>query len=123
MLRMDHLYLFLLIDASKAFDRVSHSTLLKILREHSVCPTVLRLLYNMYKHSEIQVRWKDNLSIPFALNNGVKQGGVRSPILFTLYINGFLERLKSSGLGCHIGRMCAGAFGYAVDIAIATPSI
>ena len=31
----------LLIDASKAFDRVSHSTLLKILREHNVCPTVL----------------------------------------------------------------------------------
>ena len=113
----------MLIDASKAFDRVSHITLLKILREHNVCPTVLRLLYNMYTHSEMQVRWKDNLSILFALYNGVKQGGVLSPILFTLYINGLLERLKSSGLGCHIGRMFAGAFGYADDIAIATPSI
>ena len=113
----------LLIDASKAFDRVSHSTLFKILREHNICPNVLRLLYNMASHSEMQVRWKDNLSIPFALNNGVKQGGVLSPILFTLYINGFLERLKSSGLGCHIGRMFAGAYGFAGDIAIATPSI
>ena len=46
-----------------------------------------------------------------------------SPILFTFYINGLLERLKSSGLGCHIGRMFAGAFGYADDITIATPSI
>ena len=76
-----------------------HSTLFKILREHNVCPTILYLLYNMYTHSEMQVRWKDNLSIPFALNNGVKQGGVLSPIVFTLYINGLLERLKSSGLG------------------------
>ena len=56
----------------------------------------------MYTHSEMQVRWKDNLSIPFTLNNGVKQDGMVSPILFTLYINGLLERLKSSGLGCHI---------------------
>ena len=66
---------------------------------------------------------KCHLSISFALNNGVKQAGVLSPILFTLYINGLLEILKSSGLGCHIGRMFAGAFGYADDIAIATPSI
>ena len=71
----------------------------------------------------MQVRWKYNLSIPFALNNGVKQDEVLSPILFYLYINGLLERLKSSELGCHIGRMFAGAFGYADDIAIAAPSI
>ena len=108
----------MLIDASKAFDRVSHSTLFKILREHNVCPTVLRLLYNIYTHSEMPVRWKDNLSIPFALNNKVKQGGVLSPIIF---INGLLERFKSSGIRCHIGRMFAAAFGYANDIAIATP--
>ena len=31
--------------------------------------------------------------------------------------------MKSSGLGCHIGRMFAGAFGYVDDITIATPSI
>ena len=37
----------LLIDASKAYDRVSHSILFKMLREHNVCHTVLRLLYNM----------------------------------------------------------------------------
>ena len=38
----------LLIDASKAFDRVSHSTLFKTLGEHNVCPTILRLQYLQY---------------------------------------------------------------------------
>ena len=71
---------------SKAFDRVSHNTLFKILREHNVCHTVLRLLYSMYTHSEMQVRWIDNLSIPFALNNGVKQGGC-FPQFYLLYIS------------------------------------
>ena len=76
----------LLSDASKAFDRVSHSTLLKILLEYNVYPTILRLLYNMYTHSEMQMRWKDNLSIPFALNNGVNRAGC-FPQFFKLYIS------------------------------------
>ena len=44
-------------------------------------------------------------------------------ILFSSYINGLLEIIKYSGLVCHIGRMFVGEFGYADDIAIATPSI
>ena len=57
-----------------------------ILRDHNVCPTVVRLLYNMYTHSEMQVRWKDNLSIPFALNNGVNRAGC-FPQFYLLYIS------------------------------------
>ena len=36
------------------------------------------------------------------VTNGVKQGGVISPIMFTLYIDQLLLRLKKSGIGCHI---------------------
>ena len=32
-------------------------------------------------------------------------------------------RLKSLGLGCHVGLTYAGAFGYADDIALVAPSI
>ena len=55
----------LLIDASKAFDRVCHSTLFALLMKHNVCPIVLRLLYNIYSRSEMQVRWKQTLSDSF----------------------------------------------------------
>ena len=38
----------------------------------------------------------------FHVSNGVKQGGVLSPILFCVYLDELLLRLKCSGLGCHI---------------------
>ena len=82
----------LLIDASKAFDRVCHSKLFELLHHHNVCPIILRLLYNIYSRSEMQVKWKNSLSSTFKLLNGVKQGGVFSPILFSLYIDGLLVR-------------------------------
>ena len=52
------------------------------------------------------------------LLNGTKQGAVLSPILFTLYIEGLLERLIQSGVGCQIGCTYAGKFGYADCIAL-----
>ena len=62
----------LLIDASKAFDRVSHIKLFKTLQAHGVCPLIIRVLYNMYTNSDMQVRWKSELSNVFPLINGVK---------------------------------------------------
>ena len=86
--------------------------------------TVLRMLLNMYSRSEINVRWRDKCSSAFIpLHNGVIQGGVLSPTLFTSCINGLLDRLRSSGLGCHVGRTYAGAFGYADDIALVAHSL
>ena len=77
----------------------------------------------MYTHSKVHVRWKAELSNSFALKNGVKQGGCLSPILFTLYLDGLLCKLKHLGIGCHIGRTYCGIFGYADDLALVSPSI
>ena len=57
----------LLIDASKAFDRVSHIKLFKTLQAHGVCPLIIRVLYNMFTNSDMQVRWKSELSNVFPL--------------------------------------------------------
>ena len=113
----------LLIDASKAFDRLCHSKLFDVLETFNVCPLVRRLLYNIYCRSEMHVQWNSAHSTPFPLDNGVKQGGVLSPILFSMYIDSLLEKLKESGLGCHVGRTFAGAFAYADDIALVSPSL
>ena len=55
--------------------------------------------------------------------NGVKQGSVISPLPFTLYIDSLFLLLKQFGLGCHVELTYAGAFGYAVDIALVASSL
>ena len=44
-----------------------------------------------------------------------------SPILFTIYIDILLSRLKSCGFGCYIGQSFVGAIGYADNIVLLAP--
>ena len=72
----------LLLDASKAFDRLEYMRLFTILRQHNMCPLVIRLIMNMYINQNMQVRWNSSISKSFHISNGVKQGGVISPVFF-----------------------------------------
>ena len=46
----------LLLDASKAFDRVEYNQFFYRLRDRNMCPIVLRLLINMYINQKMQVK-------------------------------------------------------------------
>jgi len=50
--------------------------------------------------------------------NGVKQGGVISPILFCIYIDDLLVSLSQFGVGCYIAGNFVGAIDYADDIVL-----
>ncbi len=110
-------------DASKAFDRVQYCKLFNELVNRNISPLVLRLLLNMYTKQQLQVRWGNAMSQQFTVCNGVKQGGVLSPILFAVYIDGLLGRLKESGIGCYMGNSYVGGMGYADDIKLLCPSL
>ena len=110
------------LDASKAFDRVDHSKLFDILARRSLPPPLLAFLQNWYKDQAIQVRWNDVLSQPFGVSNGVRQGGVLSPILFTVYIDELINMLSQQDIGCHYGPYFCGVLGYADDIVLLSPS-
>ena len=94
-----------------------------MLETYNVCPLVRRVLYNIYSRSEMHVQWNSAYAMPFSLHNGVKQRGVHSPILFSSYIDSLLQKLKDSGLCCHLGRTFAGAFAYADDLALVSSSL
>ena len=113
----------LLLDASKAFDRVNFIKLFEKMLKKGMCPLTVRLLLNMYTEQKLQVKWNDIISDKFEVTNGVRQGGVLSPLFFSIYIDDLLEKLKQNGIGCHIGHHFAGVFGYADDLILLSPSL
>ena len=51
------------------------------------------------------VRWGNTISTHFTVANGVKQGGVMSPILFNIYMDKLGVALNSSGIGGYVGNV------------------
>ena len=49
------------------------------------------------------VRWGTTTSTQFTIVNGVKQGGIILPILFSIYIDDLSITLSSSGIGGYLG--------------------
>ena len=109
------------LDASKTFDRVNYCKLFAELLKRNICPLLLRLLLFMYTRQSLRVKWGNTVSSEFTVSNGVKQGGVLSPILFAIYTDGLLKRLEETGVGCQMGSRFAGALAYADDITLLAP--
>ena len=112
----------LFLDASKAFDRLNFVKLFEKLINKGMCPVTVRFLLNMYMLQKIQVKWNGIISEPFNVTNGVRQGGVLSPLLFSVYIDDLLVELEKSGIGCYIGNRYYGVLGYADDLVLLCPT-
>ena len=93
--RKSYVYLCML-DASKAFDRVHYGKLFAMLQSRKLPAIVIRLLLDMYTSQRMCTSWHGVKSNYFTSENGVKQRGVLSPILFSLYIDELLCRIIAS---------------------------
>ena len=92
-------------------------------KPHLPYPMVTRMLLEAYSGQNAQVSWSSAQSKSFSAANGVKQGGVLSPLLFSVYIDELLNRLKSAGIGCHIGHVYLGTLAYADDLTLLAPNL
>ena len=111
-----------LLDPKKAFDKVKFSTLFSKLLDRGMPRLIVRLLIFMYINQSCKAKWNKSNSDSFSIVNGVRQGAVLSPSLFSLYINKLLISLESSGFGCNIGNYFYGASAYADDIILLSPT-
>ena len=110
------------LDATKAFDLVNHETLFNRLLESKFPLHLTRFLLSWYKDQRMRVRWQNSFSDSFPISNGVRQGGVLSPILFTIYIDDLLDDLHKLGVGFFCDSLFAGALSYADDVVLLAPS-
>ena len=94
-----------------------------LLAERKQPAVVIRFLIDSYTRQVTHVQWNTARSSAIPMLNGVKQGGVLSPILFCVYMDELLSRLEKSGLGCYIGKQFLGGFGYADDLKLLCPSV
>ncbi|KAK2715170.1 hypothetical protein QYM36_009974 [Artemia franciscana] len=59
----------------------------------------------------------------FLVLNGMRQGGVLSPLLYNLYVDDLNLHLAQTGVGCFIGGFCFDNLSYADDLVILAPTV
>ena len=109
----------LLLDASKAFDKVNYCKLFNELLKRNISPVLLRLLLYKYTTQSLRVKWSDTTSLQVTVMNGVKQGGAF--VTYIMYTDGLLKRLEDTRVGCDMGCRFTGALAYADDITLLAP--
>ena len=110
------------LDVSKAFDRVPHSILFSKLVERKVPHIVIRLLAYWYTSQTFVIRWNNMLPDPFTVSNGVRQGSILSPTLFSIYLDSLSVKLSASGVGCTFNSKNFNHLVYADDTVLLAPS-
>ena len=57
----------------------------------------------------------------FTVSNGIRQGGVLSPILFSIYLDSLLNDLQGRGIGYFWDHHFVGALAYGDDVVLLAP--
>jgi hypothetical protein len=111
-----------MLDATKAFDRVEYCKLFRKLMSRKIPAVIIRLILNIYVNHTTRIAWNGIHSDQFCVRNGVKQGGILSPVLYCLYIDGLIDQLTRSNKGCYMGSFFVGVLAYADDLVLLSPT-
>ena len=89
------------VDLTKAFDTVSRDALWQVLRSTGCPPKLLAVIQSFHADMHGSVQFDGQMSNPFEVNVGVKQGCVLAPTLFGIYFAALLRhafREESEGV-------------------------
>ena len=94
----------------------------KKLNKRNVDVTLMSLLIFWYCQEIFCVRWSNQFSQIFTVSNGVRQGGIMSPVLFSIYMDELSCKLNQSHIGCSMNGMIINYLLYADDTCIIAAS-
>ena len=108
---------FCFIDYTRAFDCGDQNKLWKILKEMEIPDHLTCLLRNLYAGQEATVRTGHGTTDWFQIGNGVRQGYILSPCLFSLYAEYIMQNagLDEAQAGIKIARRNISNLRYADD--------
>ena len=86
------------VDFKKAYDRVQHGALFRILDHVGVRGRMLKFIKRLYRKNRVRVRVGGRLSKSFRMRRGNRQGCPLSPLLYIIFINGILKECSAGGV-------------------------
>ena len=110
------------LDCTKGFDKVDHSGIFLKLIQRKVPLCIINILIYWYSNLTSTVKWNNSMSDSFEVRSGVRQGGVLSPHLFSIYVNDLIVLLRKLRVGCHLNNLYLASIMYADDICLLAPT-
>ena len=92
--QMDAAFIFL--DQEKAFDRVNHQLLYKVMKKYNIGDTFVKWIQQIYANATSQVIVNGFLTDSIDLHCGVRQGCPISPLLYVLMIELLAAQLRAN---------------------------
>ena len=110
------------LDLSKGFDKVNHFKLLDKIWDTNLSTNLKLIMKEFFLNQDAYVSYNNSNSQVRHIANGVRQGGVNSPLLFNFYLYSMIKDISVTTMGCKIGLNSFSVIAYADDLVALAPS-